>query len=208
MRGLRVAPAPPRGRTAAFERIRALPDHRLVDGLLRSRAWIVIIAVLLGGIVAMQVSLLKLNSGISRAVEASSTIERQNANMQAQIARLSSSQRVTSAAAKQGMVFPVPGDVGFLRARGERDDQLAVRRMRPPSATAKAVMAASGHDVGTTVATTTPSVDPATAAPTSTTTPVTTTAQPATSTTTSTTAASTTAASTTAPVSPTPAPQG
>jgi cell division protein FtsL len=147
---LTSAPAPLRGQTSPFERIRALPDHRLVDGLLRSRAWIVIVAVLLGGIVAMQVSLLKLNSGISRAVEASSTLERENANMQDQIAKLSSSQRVSDAAAKQGMVFPAAGDVGYLRARGERDDQLAAQRMTPPSATAKAVMAAGGHDVGAT----------------------------------------------------------
>src|SRR5690242_1610480 len=82
-RGLRVAPPTrARTRTGSFERVRALPDHRLVDGLLRSRAWIVIVGVLLGGIVAMQVSLLKLNSGISRAVEASSTLERQDANME------------------------------------------------------------------------------------------------------------------------------
>src|SRR5918911_1076754 len=130
-RPLRAAPAP--GRTAAFERIRALPDSRLVDGLLRSRAWIVVVAVLLGGIVAMQVSLLKLNSGISRAVEASATLERQNADMQDQIARLSSSQRVSDAAASEGMVFPAAGDVGYLRGRGERDDQLAARRITPPS---------------------------------------------------------------------------
>src|SRR3954451_24926607 len=67
----RPAPSRTRQPTSAFERLGRLPDDLLVDGLLRSRAWIVLIAVLLGGIVAMQVSLLKLNAGISRAVEAS-----------------------------------------------------------------------------------------------------------------------------------------
>src|ERR671927_52230 len=127
-RPVRVAPAPAhaaRGRTAAFDRLRALPDHRIVDGLLRSRAWIVVVAVLLGGIVAMQVSLLKLNSGISRAVEASATLERQNAEMQDRIARLSSAQRVSQAATRAGMVFPPAGDVGYLRARRRRDAELA-----------------------------------------------------------------------------------
>ena len=38
---------------------------------------------MLGGIVAMQVSLLRLNSGISRAVQTQSTLERQNATLQA-----------------------------------------------------------------------------------------------------------------------------
>ena len=52
-------------RTGVFERLRALPESRFVDRLLRGRAWIWLIGLMLGGIVAMQVSLLKLNSGIS-----------------------------------------------------------------------------------------------------------------------------------------------
>jgi hypothetical protein len=61
------------GTTGVFARIRALPEHRVIDRLLRSRAWIWALGALLGGIVAMQVSLLKLNSGISRAVETTTT---------------------------------------------------------------------------------------------------------------------------------------
>jgi hypothetical protein len=163
-----------RGRSSAFERVRALPDHRLVDGLLRSRAWIVIVAILLGGIVAMQVSLLKLNSGISRAVETTATLERQNADMEDAIARLSSGERVRDAALRAGMVAPPAGDVGFLRARS-RDAQLAAERMQPPSESAKALMASGGHGAATAAATTT-STAPAAA----TTAPVTTTAPPAT----------------------------
>src|SRR3954463_687461 len=123
MRPVPVGPAVRgRQRTSAFERLRALPEHRFVDKLLRSRAWIVLVALMLGGIVAMQVSLLKLNAGISRAVQTSATLERQNADMQDAIARLSSSERVRNAAARAGMVAPPAGDVGFLRSRGERDD--------------------------------------------------------------------------------------
>lgn len=140
-------PARVRGRTSVFERIRALPEHRVVDGLLRSRAWIVVIAVMLGGIVAMQVSLLKLNSGISRAVETASTLERQNADMQDSIARLSSGSRVRDAAVQAGMVAPPAGDIGFVTARGERDARLAAERLTPPSDSAEAVMAAGGHAV-------------------------------------------------------------
>ena len=40
-----------------------------MDRLVRSRAWVVIIGFGLIGIVAMQVSMLKLNTGIGRAVE-------------------------------------------------------------------------------------------------------------------------------------------
>jgi cell division protein FtsL len=166
LRGVAGVPAAlPAGRTAArprprqspsvFERLSRVADHRLVDGLLRSRAWIVIVGVLLGGIVAMQVSLLKLNSGITRAVQASATLERQNADMQARIATLSSAQRVSATATGDGMVFPPAGEVTYLRARPGHDAPLAARRMSSPSASAAAVMAAGGHAAATTTTSTT-----------------------------------------------------
>jgi hypothetical protein len=205
-----------RQRTSAFERLGRLPDHRVVDGLLRSRGWIVVIGVLLGGIVAMQVSLLKLNSGISRAVEASSTLERQNADMQANIARLSSGQRVSSNAAKENMVFPPAGEVRYLSVRPSRDAALAAERMTAPSAAAQALMAAGGHGpVTAATPSTTSAPTPATASTTATsstattpsTTATTSTATPSTATTSTATAPTTTTpATTTAPVTSTPAP--
>ena len=72
---------------------------------------------MLGGIVAMQVSLLKLNSSISQSVEQSSTLERVNADLETQVAQLSSGDRIQTAAAKEGMVAPPAGDVGFLHSR-------------------------------------------------------------------------------------------
>jgi hypothetical protein len=179
------AGAPPvrRGSTGVFERIRALPETRLVDGLLRGRAWIWLIGVLLGGIVAMQVSLLKLNAGISRAVTTASTLERQNADMEAEIARLSSGDRVRDAALGDGMVTPPPGAIEFLRARPERDARLASRRMVPPSDEAADIMANGGREPG--VLAVAPLVpDPATTTTTTTTDPIaapttTTTAEPA-----------------------------
>jgi hypothetical protein len=137
-----------RGTTGVFERIRALPETRVVDGLLRGRAWIWVIGLLLGGIVAMQVSLLKLNAGISRAVTTSATLERQNANLEADIARLSSGDRVHAAALKEGMVTPPPGAVGYLTARGEKDATRAARRMQPPSDGAAAIMQNGGREPG------------------------------------------------------------
>jgi hypothetical protein len=142
------APAVRRGSTGVFERIRALPETRLIDGLLRGRAWIWLIGVLLGGIVAMQVSLLKLNAGISRAVTTAGTLERQNADFEADIARLSSGDRVRDAALGDGMVTPQPGAIEFLRARPERDARLAARRMAPPSDGAAAIMANGGREPG------------------------------------------------------------
>ena len=138
-----AAALPRRGTTSVFGRVRALPEHRVIDRLLRSRLWIWALGALLGGIVAMQVSLLKLNSGISRAVETSTTLERQNADLEAAIARLSATDRVQSGALQLGMLMPAAGDVGYLGS-GSQDPARAVRRMRPPSEDAVALLANDG----------------------------------------------------------------
>src|SRR5215218_9026196 len=174
------APAlPRRGTTGLFERIRALPDHRIVDRLLRSRLWIWALGLALGGIVTMQVSLLKLNSGISRAVTTTTTLERQNAALEASIARLSSTDRIETGASTLGMVMPPAGDVGYLKARPD-DAARAVRRMQPPSEAAAALLENGGIVPGsradTAPETTTPpatiAADPVAATPTPTPTPV------------------------------------
>ena len=162
----RAVPAAPavtiprrRGQTGVFERLRALPEHRLVDRLLRSRAWIWLIAIMLGGIVTMQVSLLKLNAGISKNVETASTLERVNADLETEVAKLSSGERIQQTAAEEGMVTPSAGDVGFLSARPGTDPRLAAQRMQKPSTEAQEVMANGGHSLAP------PTIAPVTAAP-------------------------------------------
>jgi len=134
----------PRRETGAFERLRALPEHRMVDRLLRGRAWIWLIGIMLGGIVAMQVSLLKLNSGISRAVTTAGTLERANADLETEVAKLSSGERIQTTAADEDMVAPPAGDVAYLTARPGTDPGLAVDRMQSPSDEAEQVMANGG----------------------------------------------------------------
>jgi hypothetical protein len=138
-----AAPAPRQG-TGVFERLRALPDHRVIDRLLRGRVWICFVGLALMGIVAMQVSLLKLNSGIGRAVETTATLERQNSAMEADIARLASGERIRAAADNRGMVTPAAGDVHFLHVRPGQDAARAVQRMRAPSEAARELMANGG----------------------------------------------------------------
>jgi cell division protein FtsL len=173
----RAVPAAPavaiprrRGQTGVFERLRALPEHRLVDRLLRSRAWIWLIAIMLGGIVTMQVSLLKLNAGISKNVETSSTLERVNADLETEVAKLSSGERIQQVATEEGMVSPAAGDVGYVRARPGTDPALAAQRMEKPSADAEEVMANGGHSltaptIAATTSTTTAAPATTTAAP-------------------------------------------
>jgi hypothetical protein len=162
------------GTTGLFARVRALPEHRVIDRLLRSRAWIWALGALLGGIVAMQVSLLKLNSGISRAVETTTTLERQNAGLEQDIARLSRTDRIQTGAESLGMVLPAAGDVGYLSSRPD-DASRAVRTMQSPSEEARALLANGGivpgsladQQIATTTTTSTalPPTDTATTTP-------------------------------------------
>ena len=130
--------------TGVFERIKGLPDHRVIDRLLRGRVWICFVGVALMGIVAMQVSLLKLNSGISRAVETAATLERQNSGMEASIARLASGERIRAGADKRGMVTPGRRRRPLPARAPGRDARRAARRMRAPSDAAKELMANGG----------------------------------------------------------------
>jgi hypothetical protein len=106
---------------------------RTMDRLVRSRAWVVIIGLGLIGIVAMQVSMLKLNAGIGRAVETVTTLERSNAALKGEVSRLSSGDRIQALAGQKGFVMPEPADVTYLRAGDRRADGVrAARRMRAP----------------------------------------------------------------------------
>jgi hypothetical protein len=144
----RPRPVPTPVARPAAERLRALSDHRLLDRLLHGRAWIWLIGIALGGIVAMQVSLLKLNSGISRAVQASNTLDRQNSDLEASIARLSSVERIRTAAEGRGMVTPPAGDLRYLRVRSGEDAARAASHMTPPSDAARLLMANGGRPPG------------------------------------------------------------
>ncbi|MEA2148812.1 MAG: hypothetical protein QOD69_642, partial [Solirubrobacteraceae bacterium] len=107
---------------------------RLMDRLVRSRVWIGIVAFALIGIVAMQVSMLKLNAGIGRAVETANTLERTNATMRGAVSRLSSGDRIQSLAGAHGFVMPAPADVTYLDAPNTRADAAsAARHMIAPN---------------------------------------------------------------------------
>jgi hypothetical protein len=142
---------PLRSRTGAFERLSRLPDHRVVDRLLRGRACIWVIGIMLGGIVAMQVSLLRLNAGISRAVQTQDTLVRKTAALQGEIAETTSGEKIRTGASDLNRVDPPAGDVRYLKAHAG-DAERAARRMKPPSDEARAVMENGGKPLGTVVA--------------------------------------------------------
>jgi hypothetical protein len=114
-------------------------DARVLDRLVRGRAWIAIVAAALIGIVFMQVSMLKLNAGVSRAVTAADTLERQNSTLRADISKLDSGERVQDAAADLGMVTPGAGDVHYLDGAGASAER-ASASIKPPNPVAPAAV--------------------------------------------------------------------
>lgn len=89
----------------------------LLDRLLRGRMWVALLAVLLTGIVFLNVALLEINGSIARLDERSSELGRENAALRMRVARLGSSERIQRAAAARGFVPAQPGQVGYLVTR-------------------------------------------------------------------------------------------
>jgi cell division protein FtsL len=127
-----AAKAPWRLRSAAY--VRALPDHALLDRIIRGRAWIPLLGVLLVGIVAMQVEVLKLNAGVGRSLERASALQSQNELLRAGVARLSDEQRIERIAAGMGMVMPSADQMRFVRS-GPASVESALDSIKAPDST-------------------------------------------------------------------------
>ena len=125
----RVA-APARRPGRAAEAAAALTPARLLDRLVRSRSWIVVVAFALIGIVAMQLWLLKLNGGIGRAIEHEGLLQRTNAALSAENSSMAAGDLVEQQAIASGMRIVSPGSLIFLRTRGPSDERLAAARLR------------------------------------------------------------------------------
>lgn len=104
---------------------RLLVPHRLLDRLIRGRAWIGIVAFALIGIVAMQLWIVKLGVGIGRAIEHEGLLRRENSTLSIANSGLASGERVERLAAAKGMVEAAPGDLHFDSVRGALDARLA-----------------------------------------------------------------------------------
>jgi cell division protein FtsL len=150
------------------QRIAAVPHSPFFDRLLTGRAWIVLVAGLLAGIVFANVALLEMNSGIARTTEKVAELKRENARLRLQAARLGSTERIQRAAADLGLVLPAPGEVRYLRARPGHDAELALKRMTAPDAVpvVAPVPVAPVTEPVAAETTTPPPTDPAAAAPT------------------------------------------
>jgi hypothetical protein len=127
-----AARSPWRLRTSAY--VRRLPDHALLDRIIRGRVWIPLLGLLLAGIVAMQVEVLKLNAGIGRSLERGSALQAQNELLRASVAQLSDEQRIERMAAQMGMVMPAPEQLHFVHT-GPSSVMRALSGVHAPDAT-------------------------------------------------------------------------
>jgi hypothetical protein len=109
-----------------------VPDARVLDRLIRGRLWIGLIAAALVMLVFMQVSLLKLNTGISSDLLTSQNLERENAELRASVSSLDSGERIQDLAAARGMVMPDDGQLRFLSARPPGDGERAAHAITAP----------------------------------------------------------------------------
>ena len=160
----RLAPAPALGPFAdrAIRAARTLRDSTAVDRLVRSRIWIGLLGALLIGLVALNVSLLKLNAAAGRNAEWARTLRVENADLRARVSRLHSAARIQADGGKQGLVMPAAADVHYLTADPDRDARRAARRqsLTPPWSDSDIVSASPDPAPVAPVATVAPAAQP------------------------------------------------
>jgi hypothetical protein len=128
-------------RLAAF--LRSLPDHPLLDRLVRGRAWIPVLGVMLVGIVAMQVELLKLNANTGRSIELIGSLQSRNDLLRAQVASASDPNRIERLASRMGMTMPSPEAITFVKARSASVSRALAKIRAPNLAAFEAALRAS-----------------------------------------------------------------
>jgi hypothetical protein len=108
----------------------------LLDRVVRGRAWIPLLGILLAGIVAMQVETLKLSANVGRSLERGTAMQSRNEQLRASVAELSDDQRIERMAARMGMVMPAPAAVKFLPHTANGQLSRALANVHSPSPTA------------------------------------------------------------------------
>jgi hypothetical protein len=158
----------PARRTAPrlIDRAAGVADARLLDRLIRGRAWIALVGVMLMGLVFVQVSMLQLNTGIARDVAGAGQLERDNQQLRNTVATLGAGDRIETYAQRLGMVMPAAGQVRYLNA-SRASAQAAAAGISAPAPVAQQPLAdGTVPTAADTAATTTPTtVDQTSVAP-------------------------------------------
>lgn len=100
----------------AIDLFEEVSGSAVLDRIARGRLWIGLLAFALVGIVAMQLMVLKLNTGIGATITREATLERDNAQLNVENSMSSGEERVAPLAAASGMTLASAGTVHFLVA--------------------------------------------------------------------------------------------
>jgi hypothetical protein len=117
-----------------------LADSGVVHRLTRGRLWILLLAALLAGIVALNVLSLSFSASASRVAAQADAIQRENSVLRARLASDVSSQQVQAAGERAGLLMPAPGAIDYLRPSGD-DAEIAAKRLLDGELTATAPVA-------------------------------------------------------------------
>jgi hypothetical protein len=124
--GVVALPVAAVGRTA--HAVGGIADSGLVQGLVRSRAWIGVLGVLLAGIVAINVFGLSLSASNSHIAAKIDALERSTSVNRSRIAARTSTDKVQKAASALGLAIPAPAD-GHYQHAGKHDAAVAAKRL-------------------------------------------------------------------------------
>lgn len=128
-------------------RVQPLPRVRrrrdLVDLLLRRRAWIAVTALLLGGIVFLNVGVVQQSAELSRLNQRQADLKAQNAQLNLGATGLSSSERIQQAAAGMGYVMPSPAAIHYVQTNPATDGPQALAQLDRPQPSGSASSRAS-----------------------------------------------------------------
>jgi hypothetical protein len=120
-----------------------ISSSAFVDRLIRGRLWIGLLAFALIGIVAMQLLVLKLNTGIGRTLGHVATLQRENAQLNIEDSMYSSENRVAPLASAAGMTLAPTGTVHFVKASVADISRAAAALSSAAQASTSAASAAS-----------------------------------------------------------------
>jgi hypothetical protein len=101
----------------------------LLDRLLRGRVWVIVLGFLLIGLVAINVSLLKLNAEAGRNADKVESLRIRNTQLRAKVSKLASAERLETAGRELGLGMPIAGRVRYLSV-GPGDGRRAARALR------------------------------------------------------------------------------
>jgi hypothetical protein len=159
------------GRTAVA--VGGIADSGVVVGMARSRVWIAVLGVLLGGIVAMNVVGLSLSADGSRTSAKIDQLIQDNSVQQSRLAHRLSNGQISKHAAELGLAVPAPDAVRYLSSSASDAKQAAERLAdgsivnAPPAVASDAAATTDPATLTTDHATTDPATavttDPATA---------------------------------------------